>query len=201
MIVIYIITNMVNDKVYIGSTKNIDDRFYQHKHDLNNCIHHNEHLQNAWNKYGSESFEFKTLMVCPDSERNHCEQMMIDLYDAQNHDYGYNIKDAEGHSIAEETRQKMSESHTGKKRPKHSKRMKGENNPNYKKSRSDETKQKISESLTKNYARIIKYGFDKGKQVYMVKYNGKVLKQSIHLHKLYKWWGENYPNELLYLEI
>lgn len=21
------------------------------------------------------------------------------------------------------------------------------------------------------------------------------------IHKLYKWWGENYPNELLYLEI
>jgi hypothetical protein len=53
----------------------------------------------------------------------------------------------------------------------------------------------------KNYPRIIKWGFDKNKQVYAIRYEGKYLKQSIYLHKLYKWWGNNHPDEFLYLEI
>lgn len=108
MIVVYIIINHVNGKVYIGSTDNISGRFNKHKRDLNKGIHHNRHLQMAWNKYGSESFEFKTLMVCPEKERNHCEQMMMDLCDAQNYGFGYNIRDADAHSISDETKRRMS---------------------------------------------------------------------------------------------
>lgn len=46
------------------------------------------------------------------------------------------------------------------------------------------------------------YGYDKnGKQKYCIRKECKTIKGSVYLHKLYKWWGENYPNELLYLEI
>lgn len=115
MIIIYIIINVINGKVYIGSTNNINRRFTEHKYRLNQSIHPNEHLQNAWNKYGSDSFEFKTLAVCPNDERNDCEQMFMDLYNSQNHECGYNVRDADAHSVSEETRLKMSESHKGKK--------------------------------------------------------------------------------------
>ena len=52
-----------------------------------------------------------------------------------------------------------------------------------------------------NYARIVKSGLDKGKQCYQIRHDGKTLKKSIHIHKLYKWFAENYPNEYLYLEV
>lgn len=67
---------------------------------------------------------------------------------------------------------------------------------------SEETRQKMSKSNMKDYARIIKEGFDnKGKQKYKIRYEAKKLKQSIHIHKLYKWFGKNYPNQYLYLEV
>jgi group I intron endonuclease len=55
---IYIIQNLVNGKVYIGSSSNIRRRFSQHKSTLRHNTHKNRHLQNAWNKYGEENFEF-----------------------------------------------------------------------------------------------------------------------------------------------
>ena len=205
MIVIYMINNCVNGKVYIGSTGNINDRFGNHKRTLNRGVHPNEHLQNAWNKYGSDSFEFKTLMVCPDSERNHCEQMFIDLYDSQNRDYGYNIRDADAHSVSEETRLKISKANTGnipteehrrklsennarywkgKTRPD----MVGENNPNYGKTGKKNHK-------WKNFPRIIKDGFKNGKQSYAIQYNGKAQKTSINIFKLIDWCLKEYPDE------
>ncbi len=74
--------------------------------------------------------------------------------------------------------------------------------------RSEETKQKMSKSrsgcknpMWKNYPRVKKNGFRNNKQIYAITHKGKVIKTSIFLHKLYKWWGENHPIEFLYLEI
>jgi len=61
MAYIYKILNKVNGKFYIGSTKNAKVRWYQHKYSLNNNKHINNHLQNAWNKYGKDSFDFIIL--------------------------------------------------------------------------------------------------------------------------------------------
>ena len=55
---IYIIQNLVNGNIYIGSSINIRKRFSQHKSTLRHNTHRNKHLQNAWNKYGEENFEF-----------------------------------------------------------------------------------------------------------------------------------------------
>ena len=147
MITIYKITNLINGKIYIGSTNNISSRFNNHRSKLNRGIHENNHLQNAWNKYGYDSFEFMALMVCSDSERNDCEQMFMDLYDAQNHDFGYNIRDADAHSVSEETKQKIRENMpdmSGENNPMYGK--KGEDNPNYGRHHSEKSKQKISET-------------------------------------------------------
>jgi len=58
---IYIIRNLVNNKIYIGSSVNIKRRFSQHKSTLRHNTHRNKHLQNAWNKYGEINFEFVIL--------------------------------------------------------------------------------------------------------------------------------------------
>lgn len=61
---IYSIINKINGNRYIGSSCNTDVRFYKHKWKLINGKHENPHLQNAWNKYGECSFEFKIIEEC-----------------------------------------------------------------------------------------------------------------------------------------
>ena len=61
---IYSITNILNNNKYIGSTSNFRKRYRQHLYDLNNNIHHNKHLQNVYNKYGSKIFKFVILERC-----------------------------------------------------------------------------------------------------------------------------------------
>ena len=58
---IYKITNIVNGKIYIGSSNNCILRFQNHKSALKRNVHHNPRLQNAWNKYGEKNFVFEIL--------------------------------------------------------------------------------------------------------------------------------------------
>lgn len=58
---IYWITNLVNYHRYIGSSRNIKQRFSQHKSALRHNKHRNKHLQNAWNLYGEENFLFQHI--------------------------------------------------------------------------------------------------------------------------------------------
>jgi group I intron endonuclease len=55
---IYKIINKVNNKYYVGSSRNIKNRWNTHKQSLKNQSHHNEYLQRAWNKYGENAFDF-----------------------------------------------------------------------------------------------------------------------------------------------
>jgi len=58
---IYGIFCLSNNKIYIGSTKNMNKRFNDHRYILNINKHKNKHLQNAWNKYGKNNFKFKII--------------------------------------------------------------------------------------------------------------------------------------------
>jgi group I intron endonuclease len=58
---IYKITNTINGKFYIGSSKNIEFRWNDHKQYLRGNYHVNPKLQNAWNKYGEDKFIFEIL--------------------------------------------------------------------------------------------------------------------------------------------
>lgn len=59
--VIYKISNLVNDKFYVGSTTNKKVRFRQHRKLLRGNRHHCKHLQAAWNKYGEAKFDFLVI--------------------------------------------------------------------------------------------------------------------------------------------
>ena len=61
---IYCIENLVNDKKYIGLSRNIEQRFSRHKNALNHNRHVNTHLQAAWNTYGENNFQFTILEIC-----------------------------------------------------------------------------------------------------------------------------------------
>jgi len=58
---VYIIKNKVNGKFYIGSSIEINDRFYDHKRTLKYGNHHSIKLQRAYSKYGKENFSFEIL--------------------------------------------------------------------------------------------------------------------------------------------
>lgn len=111
-----------------------------------------------------------------------------------------------GKKHTEETKQKISKAHKGKKYSEERiqqmrKQFGGKNNPMYGKHHNETTKQKISKANSKNYARIIKAGRSGNKQVYAIKENGKHIKTSFYLHKLLKWFTENYPKKILQIKV
>ncbi|SRR6266568_437934 len=58
---IYKITCTANKKIYIGSAVNLQQRKKGHFSCLRRNEHVNKHLQNAWNKYGEQTFIFEVL--------------------------------------------------------------------------------------------------------------------------------------------
>lgn len=103
---VYKITNIINNKFYIGSSIDIYRRLDAHQKTLNRNKHHSNHLQNAWNKYGESSFIFEVLEELPmlDNESklefkirlvNGREQHYLDILMPWKGNIGYNInKDA-----------------------------------------------------------------------------------------------------------
>lgn len=79
---IYEIVNIKNGNKYVGSSKDIYGRWVRHKRSLNIGKHHNHHLQNAWDLYGEDCFEFHILERDLDGrkERFDREQFWYDFY-------------------------------------------------------------------------------------------------------------------------
>lgn len=61
MNVIYRITCVENQKFYIGSTVNKNQRWARHRRELRTGIHKNKNMQASWNKYGEEAFLFEVI--------------------------------------------------------------------------------------------------------------------------------------------
>jgi len=111
---IYKITNLVNQKVYIGSSKNIFHRIkYGHIYELNLNKHKNSYLQRSWNKYSSENFEFEILEMCEEDLLLEREQYHLDHYGGCISEDNYNNKDPERLTVSNETKKKMSEKMMG----------------------------------------------------------------------------------------
>lgn len=93
-----------NKNFYIGSSKNIQQRFYKHRRELRKGIHKNEHMQNVYNKYGEESFSLELIEECNIVEKYLKEQYYIDLLKPT-----YNKEfDVVTHIPSEETKKKLS---------------------------------------------------------------------------------------------
>lgn len=117
---IYIIRNLITDKVYIGSTKNIMKRISEHLHMLEQGTHHSTKLQNSTNKYLYKNFEVRIYPCNVDRDFLYdVEEYLIQEYDSYTN--GYN----------------MSEEHKRKVGEIKSIQNSGEGNPNKKLSRED----------------------------------------------------------------
>lgn len=92
MIGIYMFTNQKNGKVYVGQSKNIEKRYYQHSiNSLNsNCTEYNTYFYKAIRKYGFNNFSFEILEICLIEELDEKEIKWIKEKQANNPAYGYN---------------------------------------------------------------------------------------------------------------
>jgi group I intron endonuclease len=61
---VYFIINKTNGHYYIGSSGSLRRRWIKHLSLLRHCKHPSPYLQNAWNRYGEVSFEFKIVECC-----------------------------------------------------------------------------------------------------------------------------------------
>ena len=77
---IYQIRNLVDNKIYIGSSKSLYQRLRRHLNNLRKNKHDNQHLQNAFNKYGESSFIFEIVEFCNLSEQYEVEQYWINNF-------------------------------------------------------------------------------------------------------------------------
>lgn len=138
MIGIYCIKNQVNDKKYIGQSIHLAERLSWHRQALNRGDHHNKHLQNAWNKYGENSFEFDVVCECDEDQLDEYERNYIHENKTTDERYGYN-EESGGNKhkhLSERTKAKISA------------KTKGVNNPMYGVHLvvTDETRQKLSDA-------------------------------------------------------
>jgi group I intron endonuclease len=88
---IYQIKNLINNKIYIGSSINLSEREYKHFWMLSNRTHDNEYLQNSYNKYGCENFIFEVIELCDENELIVKENLHILNTKSNNSNFGYNL--------------------------------------------------------------------------------------------------------------
>lgn len=109
---VYAIRNLVNGKMYIGSTTvSFSSRWQSHKKRLKNNNHHSSHLQNAYNKYGKDNFEYQILEITTPETARIKEGYYINKYQTLNPTFGYNIEivDLTGATqCSKQTKQKLS---------------------------------------------------------------------------------------------
>jgi group I intron endonuclease len=110
---IYLITNKINGKRYVGQTsQSLQKRWNRHKSPMNH--RRSSYLYNAICKYGAESFEIKPLVIVgTKQEMDYYEQELIKVLDLRNPEKGYNLTEGGGgmlgFKLSKETRQKMSD--------------------------------------------------------------------------------------------
>ena len=138
---IYILKNKINNKCYIGQTRNSFKKRLVEHFNGDFCI------GKALKKYGSDNFT-KIMVECPDSDLNKKEIQYIKTYNSVAPN-GYNLTNGNtGAYLTEEHKRKISESKKGHKTSEKTKRKISEAN----KGRvfTEEHKRKLSEAKKGN---------------------------------------------------
>jgi len=146
---VYKITNLINKKIYIGKTRDINLRWQRHKTAARRK--HKEdysYIHKAMNKYGFENFSIEIVEeFSVETEALAAEKEYIKQLNTQNRDIGYNItKGGDGISGFKFNNDQKKRMNQEKKET-----YKGKNNPFYGKTHTEENKQKISLTMKKSH--------------------------------------------------
>lgn len=90
---IYKVTNIINNKVYIGLSRNIEERWKRHRSRPfnSNYSEYNSLFYRAIRKYGLNNFIFEVLEECPENILSEKEKYWINYYKSNDYNYGYNM--------------------------------------------------------------------------------------------------------------
>jgi predicted GIY-YIG superfamily endonuclease/DNA-binding MarR family transcriptional regulator len=142
MFYVYKITNRENGKMYIGKTRNVEKRWYQHVYDSKR---NPTYFGRAICKYGESTFDIEEI----DSHENEdvaysLEKRWIEKLDSRNPDIGYNLAEGGrggfcGVIPINESRKKMSNSSKSRKRKPHT----------------EEAKKKVKEARSKQNRKLL----------------------------------------------
>lgn len=116
--IIYKITNSINNKIYIGQTiRSLNKRISEYKYEHLNSLSYNDYLFRSFHKYGFNNFKFEIIDTASTiNELNEKEILWISFYNSTNKMIGYNILYGGNNSIKpNETKEKMSMAHKGTK--------------------------------------------------------------------------------------
>lgn len=94
---VYLITNTLDGKVYVGSSAHVPRRLYVHRRNLRKGVHDSAHLQRAWDRDGEAAFTFMAHeAVDVAAELLAREQHWIDTLRASDQGHGYNAAPVAG---------------------------------------------------------------------------------------------------------
>lgn len=179
---VYMYINKINNKKYVGQTKDFNKRHREHKTKSNNKTY----IDRAFNKYGEENFE---IIILKENLKTQC---LMDLYECYYikkykclNEENYNISDGgyggnkyagkteeemlefrhkmseinKGKIKNEETKKKMSESKKGKLLSEEHKRKLSENHANFKGKNHPKYGKKVSDDKKKS-TKVAQYDLD-----------------------------------------
>jgi group I intron endonuclease len=90
---IYCITNIINNKKYIGASSNISSRWYDHRKLLKQNKHQNRLLQQDYNETNNEQmFVYSILEKCSIDQLIEKEKYYILLLESAHENCGYNLQ-------------------------------------------------------------------------------------------------------------
>lgn len=91
--IVYAMQHKVTGRIYVGKTKNLDERLYVHLNSLAKGKHDNELMQEDVNKFGCD-FDFFILDTVNNLSESRKELDWMDELNTGDKRVGYNYKDA-----------------------------------------------------------------------------------------------------------
>lgn len=181
MYYIYLLQNKINNKIYVGFTKNLKRRMYEHFWHAKKLTHSNKkwYIHNSINKYGKDNFSITEWEIFDNIEDAlEAEQFWISFFRSWDRNFGYNLtrggEGTPGVKLSKKHKEKISKSLIGNQRAKgaiHTQEWKdqmstkhsGENNGKVKITKQDvlDIRQFHSKNIENNELDVFKYLSDK----------------------------------------